>query len=97
LLHHLAPPRGVRPVPRMRRQDETGFQERGQARPGGEPMSVQWKLGLIAGATVFLGLLVAKLPRVSRKTTGFLTAISTGILIFIMVEIMAGVTEGLEE
>ena len=60
-------------------------------------MSAQWTLGFIAGTTVFLGLLIAKIPRVSRKTTGFLTAISTGILIFIMVEIMAEVVEGLEE
>ncbi len=58
--------------------------------------SPQWTLGIIAGTTVFLGLLVAKIPKVGRRTTAFLTSISTGLLIFIMVEIMAEVVEGLE-
>lgn len=57
-------------------------------------MPLQWSLGLIAASTVFLGLLTAKIPGLGRRQRGFLTAASTGILLFIMVEILGEVTEG---
>ncbi len=60
--------------------------------PGG-----QWLLGLIAGATIFLGLPVARLRVVSPKTKALLNAISTGILIFLLVEITGHVLEAIEE
>ena len=46
-----------------------------------------WFLGLLAGGTIFLGLPIARLNRISPKTKGFLNAVSTGILIFLLVEI----------
>lgn len=56
-----------------------------------------WMLGLIAGATIFLGLPVARLSRISTKTKAFLNAISTGILIFLLVEITGHLIEEIEE
>lgn len=58
---------------------------------------IQLCYGLIAGGTIFLGLPVALLPRLSDKTRGFLNAISTGILIFLLVEITGKSLEGIEE
>lgn len=60
-------------------------------------MPTQITLGLIAGGTIFLGLSVALLPKLTEKTRGFLNAVSTGILIFMLVEIMGKVLEGIEE
>ncbi|MBI4063416.1 MAG: ZIP family metal transporter [Elusimicrobia bacterium] len=60
-------------------------------------MPVHVTLGLIAGITIFLGLPVALMPRVSEKTRGFLNAVSTGILVFLLVEIMGKVVEWIEE
>ena len=54
-------------------------------------------LGLLAGGTVFLSLPMARLSRVSVKTKGFLNAISTGILIFLLVEITGHVLEQIED
>lgn len=55
-----------------------------------------WLLGLIAGGTIFLGLPIARLARVSTKTKAFLNAVSTGILIFLLVEITGHLIEELE-
>src|SRR3989338_6703997 len=60
-------------------------------------MPTEILLGLIAGSTIFLGLPIALLPKISDKTRGFLNAMSTGILIFILVEIMGKVIEWVEE
>lgn len=60
-------------------------------------MSVAVSLGLIAGVTIFLGLPVALIPNISNRTRAFLSSISTGILIFLLVEIMAKIVEWLEE
>ena len=57
----------------------------------------QWLLGLLAGATIFLGLPVARLRHVTTKTKAFLNAISTGILIFLLVEITGHLLEEIEE
>lgn len=54
-------------------------------------------LGLLAGGTIVLGLPIARLRRVSAKTTGFLNAVSTGVLIFLLVEMAGHVLEDIEE
>lgn len=54
-------------------------------------------LGLIAGGTIFLGLPVARLSHVTTKTKAFLNAVSTGILIFLLVEITGHLLEEIEE
>jgi zinc transporter ZupT len=53
--------------------------------------------GLVAGGTIFLGLPVAFLRRISKKTSGFLTASSTGILVFLLVDIAGKSLESIEE
>lgn len=50
-------------------------------------------LGAIAGFTIFLGLPVAALGRISAKTKSILTGIATGILLFLAVEILSKVLE----
>src|SRR3989338_5040623 len=54
-------------------------------------------LGFFAGATILLGLPVAKLSKVSPKVRAFLNALSTGILIFLLVEIAGHLIEEVEE
>jgi ZIP family zinc transporter len=54
-------------------------------------------LGAIAGATIFLGLPIARVPGVSPRLKAFLGAMSTGVLIFILVEIMGKTLESLED
>ena len=53
-------------------------------------------LGFLAGGTIFLGLPIARLGHVSTKTKAFLNAISTGILIFLLVEITGHLIEEIE-
>ena len=50
-------------------------------------------LGAIAGLTIFLGLPVAALNRVSAKTKSVLTGVATGILLFLTVEILSKVLQ----
>ena len=57
----------------------------------------QWLLGFVAGVTIFLGFPIALLKRVPAKTKALLNAISTGILIFLLVEIAGHVLEEIEE
>lgn len=57
----------------------------------------QWLLGLLAGGTIFLGLPIARLRTVSPKTKAFLNAVSTGILVFLLVEITGHLIEEIEE
>lgn len=45
-------------------------------------------MGAIAGLTIFLGLPVARMRRVSSGVQGFLNAIATGVLLFLLVEIL---------
>lgn len=59
--------------------------------------SQAWFLGLFAGGTIVLGLPIAKLGKVSTRTKGFLNALSTGILIFLLVEITGHLMEEIEE
>lgn len=58
---------------------------------------IQAWLGLLAGGTIVLGLPIARVRAVSTKTKAFLNAISTGILIFLLVEITGHVLEQIEE
>lgn len=60
-------------------------------------MPFQITLGAIAGATIFLGLPIAVLPRVGEKTRGFLNAASTGIVLFLLLEIMGQMMEWIED
>ena len=60
-------------------------------------MPPQIILGLFAGVTIFPGLAIAMMPGVSERMRVFLNAMSTGILIFILVEIMGKVIEWIEE
>jgi ZIP family zinc transporter len=46
-------------------------------------------LGAIAGLTLFLGLPVARLRGLSRPTQGFLNAVATGILIFLVWDVLS--------
>src|SRR6202140_190472 len=46
-------------------------------------------LGAIAGATVFLGLPVARMRGLPKSLQGFLNAFATGILVFLLWDILA--------
>src|SRR4051812_18440988 len=54
-------------------------------------------LGGIAGFTIFLGLPLAFLKNLNSRVQGFLTAMSTGILVFLLVEITARVIDSIED
>ena len=45
-------------------------------------------LAAISGFTIFLGLPVAIMKRVTAKVKGFLNAITIGVLIFILIEVL---------
>jgi len=45
-------------------------------------------LGAVAGFTIFLGLPVAVMTRVTARVKGFLNAITIGVLIFILIEVL---------
>jgi ZIP family zinc transporter len=53
-------------------------------------------LGAIAGFTVFIGLPVARLRGLERATQGFLNAIATGVLLFILWDILSHAVEPLD-
>ncbi len=57
----------------------------------------QLLLGLLAGGTIFLGLPIARMRAVTVKTRALLNAISTGVLIFLLVEITGHLLEEMEE
>lgn len=50
-------------------------------------------LGAIAGLTIFLGLPIARLPHLSRSWQAFLNAIATGILVFLLWDVITKATE----
>jgi ZIP family zinc transporter len=54
-------------------------------------------LGAIAGLTIFIGLPIGRMHKVSLATKGFLSAAATGILIFLLWDILAGAVEPVEE
>jgi ZIP family zinc transporter len=53
-------------------------------------------MGAIAGLTIFLGLPVARMRFVSARAQGFLNAIATGVLLFLVVEILGHANAALE-
>ena len=46
-------------------------------------------LGALAGATVFLGLPVARMRGLPKSVQGFLNAFATGILVFLLWDILS--------
>lgn len=56
-----------------------------------------WFLGFLAGATIVLGLPIARVRVLSTATKALLNAISTGILMFLLVEIAGHLLEEIEE
>jgi ZIP family zinc transporter len=53
-------------------------------------------MGAIAGFTIFIGLPVARLKGLSRSTQGFLNALATGILVFLLWDILSHAGEPVE-
>jgi ZIP family zinc transporter len=53
-------------------------------------------LGAIAGLTIYLGLPLGRLSRVSDKARAFLTMTSVGILIFLLFDIFSNIKEPIE-
>ena len=53
-------------------------------------------LGAIAGFTIFIGLPIARLRGLSRATQGFLNALATGILVFLLWDILGHASEPVE-
>src|SRR2546426_9077898 len=53
-------------------------------------------LGAIAGATIFIGLPVGRIRGVSRTIQGILNAIATGVLIFLLWDILSHASEPVE-
>jgi ZIP family zinc transporter len=54
-------------------------------------------LGAIAGGTIFLGLPIARLKNPPRALQGFLNAVATGILFFLLYDILSGAIEPVDE
>jgi ZIP family zinc transporter len=54
-------------------------------------------LGLIAGATIFIGLPIGRLPAAGARPRAFLSAASVGILLFLFWDVVAGAVEPIEE
>src|SRR6478672_234642 len=53
-------------------------------------------LGAIAGATIFLGLPIGRMQNVSASTKAFLASIATGVLIFLLWDVLSGAVEPIE-
>jgi len=53
-------------------------------------------LGLIAGATIFLGLPLGRMRSVDTRVTSFLSALATGILLFLFWDVLAASVEDVE-
>ena len=54
-------------------------------------------LGAVAGFTIFLGLPIARMKNASPKFKGMLNAAATGILLFLLVEVMKHALEATED
>ena len=50
-------------------------------------------LGALAGGTIFLGLPIARIRNMPRTLQGFLNAIATGILFFLLFDVLSNATE----
>src|SRR5512133_476704 len=53
-------------------------------------------LGGIAGSTIFLGLPIGRMQNVSPQTKAFLASIATGVLIFLLWDVLSGAVEPIE-
>jgi zinc transporter, ZIP family len=53
-------------------------------------------LGAIAGFTIFIGLPIAKVRGLSKSTQGFLNALATGILVFLLWDILSHASQPVE-
>ncbi len=53
-------------------------------------------LGAIAGATIFLGLPIGRLRGLSSATRAALSALATGILIFLLWDVLTGAVDPIE-
>ncbi len=53
-------------------------------------------LGAIAGATIFLGLPIGRMQNVSAATKAFLASVATGVLIFLLWDVLSGAVEPIE-
>jgi len=53
-------------------------------------------LGAIAGATIFLGLPIGRMQNVSAATKAFLAAVATGVLIFLLWDVLSQAVEPIE-
>jgi len=53
-------------------------------------------LGAIAGLTIFIGLPIGRMHRISLATKGFLSAAATGILIFLLWDVLSGAVDPVE-
>ncbi len=54
-------------------------------------------LGAVAGFTIFLGLPLGRVQLASQRSRAFLNALSAGILVFLLVDILGHATEPVEE
>jgi zinc transporter, ZIP family len=54
-------------------------------------------MGAIAGFTIFLGLPVARMRGLGARAQGLLNAVATGVLIFLLVEILGHANESIED
>jgi ZIP family zinc transporter len=53
-------------------------------------------LGAIAGATIFLGLPVGRMQRLSAKTRSGLSALATGILVFLLWDVLSNAVDPID-
>ncbi len=53
-------------------------------------------LGAVAGATIFLGLPIGRMQNVSAATKAFLASVATGVLIFLLWDVLSGAVEPIE-
>jgi ZIP family zinc transporter len=53
-------------------------------------------LGAVAGATIFLGLPIGRMQNVSASTKAFLASVATGVLIFLLWDVLSGAVEPIE-
>jgi zinc transporter, ZIP family len=53
-------------------------------------------LGAIAGATIFLGLPIGRMQSISLRTKSFLSATATGILLFLLWDVLTAAVEPVE-
>src|SRR3989475_11803544 len=53
-------------------------------------------LGAIAGATIFIGLPIGRVRGISRAVQGFLNAVATGVLIFLLWDILTHAVSPIE-